>query len=237
MNKFFFISFSFVLFATLSCSHLQSSTRNPSGSSSRVNTAALDLPNRSALMAWQDIPGYQTMKTDVDSFPSVAFSCDDQNLYPTHPQQMNKIYHLFKMAYYDRLKLQASDSACTFGAKEQNASGIFPCLKADSAEYAIISDTFQDSCGHVYRAAWQVAFAKRNDNMGMLFSKGRTLYPRPNSSFENDMYVAQTYAVPVRDFLFITSPFAGDLERIEQLRKASSETHTYDPSTHLFSVR
>jgi hypothetical protein len=71
----------------------------------------------------------------------------------------------------------------------------------------------------------------------MLFAKGRTLYQKPTSDIENDMYVAQTYFLDENDFLILTPLFAGDIERIQKLKSEAAITHDYDPRTFLFSPK
>lgn len=171
---------------------------------------------------------------DVFSLPSKKIECGDPNLYPTHPQQSTKLYHSYQTAAYDQTRLRAEDEACKIGSKYENTLGWRPCLLADVAEDAVISDTYQDACGHFYRAAWEVTFLKSDDNMGLLFSRGRTLYPKENAEFENDMYVAQTYPVAAEDFLVITDLFPGDLEKIEAQKRAAEATHSYDPAKGIF---
>ncbi len=71
---------------------------------------------------------------------------------------------------------------------------------------------------------------------GFLFSKGRVLYEKPRSEFEKDMYVAQTYAVPAKEFLFLGPLLKEDLEYIEEQRRQAESTHRYNPTTRLFEL-
>jgi hypothetical protein len=196
-----------------------------------------DIPNPAAIVGWQEVDGYQTSQVDVMALPAVPVNCADKNLYPTHPQQTTKLYHRFLSVRYAEAKLTAGDEACKIGSKYQNAAGRRPCLAADYGEYAVLSDTYQDACGNFYRAAWDIFFLKGNDNMGMLFSKGRTLYQRPDSDFPNDMYVAQTYPVPASDFLLISPLFPGDEQAIQIQRDGALKTHTYDPIHFIFTPK
>ena len=83
----------------------------------------------------------------------------------------------------------------------------------------MISDVFTDACLGLSRDVWNVGFLHRDDNMGSLFSKGRTMYPKENSPFEKDMEDGQTYYVERQDFLFVAPAFPGDRELAEKLRR------------------
>lgn len=186
------------------------------------------VPNASAIISWQDIPGYQDSTVDPMRVERVKLDCGDRNLYPTHPQQNTKHYHLFQSARYDHSRLKGTDEACALSSKYTNARGELTCLRPDSLEYAVISDLYRDSCGHIYRGFWDVAFLKANDNMGVLFAKGRTLYPKPNAGGLNDMYIGDTYAVDVGEFLFLSPVFSPDADKIRELEASALRTHTLD---------
>ena len=218
------------------CVHF-SDSRGPASSPGPLPISKQEIPDSGAITRWQNVDGYQSTPIDVMTLPSVPVSCADQNLYPTHPQQTTKLYHQFLAARYSEQKLTANDTVCKIGSKYKNTSGMYPCLAADYGEYAVISDTYQDACGHYYRGVWDVFFLKRDDNMGMLFAKGRTLYQKPHSDYPNDMYVAQTYPVDVKDFLIVTSLFPGDREEIEKQRQDAQATHIYDPQKLIFTPK
>lgn len=186
------------------------------------------VPNAGAIVSWQEIAGYRDSDLDPMSAPRISLECADTNLYPTHPQQNTKHYHLFLSARYDHTRLKGDDEACTLSSKYPNAQGVKPCLRPDYLEYAVISDTYRDSCGHMYRGFWDVAFLKANDNMGVLFAKGRTLYQKPNAGDVNDMYIGDTYAVSADEFLFLSPLLPGDLQKVEMLKASALGTHIFE---------
>lgn len=183
------------------------------------------VPNADAITSWQEIPGYRDSQVDSLTVARVALDCGDKNLYPTHPQQNTKLYHLFLSARYDHTRLKGDDEACATSAKYSNAQGAKACLRPDYLEYAVISDIYRDSCGHTYRGFFDVAFLKANDNMGVLFAKGRALYPKPNAGALMDMYVGDTYAVDQSEFLFLSPLFPGDQERSDELQTSAAKSH------------
>jgi hypothetical protein len=186
------------------------------------------LPNPAAISSWQEISGYRNTSVEVMSMARIPLNCTDSNLYPTHPQQNTKLYHIFRSARYDQTKLIGADEACALSSKYPSASGTKACLRPDYLEYAVISDVYRDSCGNFYRGVWDVAFLKANDNMGVLFSKGRTLYQKPEAGDALDMYVGGTYAVGVEEFLFLSPILDTDLGLETSLEQSARATHQYE---------
>lgn len=217
-----------------SCTHKE--LRQPSSLTEPPAFTQLQFPNASALVRWTDNIGPSNDVVDPLKVERRPLNCIDTNLYPTHPQQMSKVYHVALVGRYDMEKLTAEDEACAIGSKYKNTRGIKMCLRADSVEYNVLSDTYADSCGNMYRGFWEVSFLQREDNMGTLFSKGRVLYEKPRAEFPKDMYVAQTYAVPVKEFLFLSPLFKDDLKNIEEQRREAEKTHRYNPTTHLYEL-
>lgn len=198
---------------------------------------AFDLPNRSALGPWHSDSQAVNGETNLAVFARTELDCGDKNLYPTHPQQDTKTYHRFNWAQYNQAKLQASDAACTLSSKTKNSRGQKPCLRGNIVEDVVISDVYEDSCGHRYRGFWETAFLKTDETMGTLFAKGRAMYADPNSEFDNMLVVGHTYAVPASEFMFLSPLFAGDDEKATALAKKAEQTHTYDQKTHLFQSK
>ena len=186
------------------------------------------VPNASAVISWQEMQGYRSTDIDVMTLPHIPLTCADTTLYPTHPQQNTKLYHVFRSARYDQTKMTGDAEACSLSSKYPSANGIKACLRPDYLEYAVISDIYRDTCGNFYCGVWDVAFLKANDNMGILFSKGRTLYQKPEAGDILDMYIGDTYGVSADEFLFLTPVFGPDLEREKELEQAARATHRYE---------
>lgn len=195
-----------------------------------------DLPDATALRRWRDPKFEDTNAPAVTTLEHLEIpgSCRNQNLYPTHPQQSTKIYHLYRDGIYELTKLSAESRTCKITSQPSGREKKF-CLLADDFEHVVLSDTFQDACGNFYRGVWKVDFLRRDDNMGTLLSKGRTVYTDDHSNFEGQVYVGQTYAVERKDFLFLAPIFGGDRDKLNQLKlEAIRNTHTYNSETHLF---
>jgi hypothetical protein len=193
------------------------------------------IPDAQAFTGWKPVEGYTTSDVDLDKIQKIPLSCaQDSKLYPTQPQQYVKSYHRFNWGGYDLARLTAESEACTLGSKYKNAAGQYPCLRPDIVYNVIMSDTFRDRCGHLYRGYWELLYLKQNENMGTLFSKGRTLYPRPDSAYDKDFYVGGTYAVDVTEFLFLSPLLPGDAANIQESQRRAEQTHSFDPNSLLF---
>lgn len=206
--------------------------RTPSSKDLPWGISLNDVPNPGALLRWSN-PRYEESNVpSLDDLEQVEVptSCPDQKLYPTHPQQLSKSYHVYRIGIYENDKLPADSAACKISSSGEKKF----CLLADTYEYAVISDIFQDACGGLYRGVWSVGYLKRDDNMGTLLSKGRTVYPKPNATYQGEMEDGQTYGAERKDFLFLAPAFAGDKEVATRLAAEAQATHIYDSITHLF---
>ncbi len=143
----------------------------------------------------------------------VPLDCRDQRLWPTHPQQYTKDYHHAVTASYQQHKLPINSSACL----RPNPTRRF-CIQATWANLIVMSDTFQDNCGHTYRGFWLVKFLDAHESMGTLLSKGRTVYEKPNSQFAGEFEEGNTYPVPANDFILLTRIRKSDVAKIEGQR-------------------
>lgn len=192
---------------------------------------AADIPDAGAVRNWSFMP---TTAVPAENLPHIPLACDDNRLVPTHPQQEMKTYHVTALASYDHFRVPADSRVCRVASR--GAKRV--CLNTDTIEHAVISDTYADRCGNLYRGVWKVTFLRQDDTMGTLFSKGRVLYQNPRSEFANDMYVGGTYAVTADEFLFLTPLFPGDAERLAASRaRALQSTHVLDEATGLFKVK
>lgn len=141
----------------------------------------------------------------------VPLSCDNSALWPTHPFQTTKEYLWAGFAHYYHHKLPVDSYACL----RPNPTNRF-CVLGAIAMAVIMSDTFEDECGNVYRGYWLVSYLKSDENMGTLFSRGRTAYQRPGSPYEYDMIEGDTYPLQNKDFLFLGELLPLDHENISR---------------------
>jgi hypothetical protein len=207
-------------------------TRAPSSSYLPWGLTQGELPEPGAVLRWSDPRFEDTHAPRPSDLKQVEIpgQCGDRRLFPTHPQQNSKIYHVFRTAVYDANGVPGDSRVCKSPSNER-------CALTDIFEYAVISDIYQDACGGLYRGVWSVGFLKQDDNKDVLFAKGRTVYPREGATFSGDVEDGGTKAVPRSEFLFLTPPFPGDAAAAARLARAAAATHTYDSATHLFSKR
>ncbi len=195
-----------------------------------------NIPYSEAFLGWSTPKGYQDDSIHFDRLSPKDLNCQSQLLYPTHPQQNLKIYHIYRHGKYNHFKLKGDDEACAISAKQNNGRGFKNCFRPDLLVDVVLSDTYMDSCGNYYRAFNHVQFFSRLENMGHLFTPGRTLYQDPQSNFENDFIVGQTYFVNLSDFLLVTELFPGDFELIKQYSAEALKTHVFDKNTYLYTL-
>lgn len=162
-----------------------------------------------------NVDGSQLPPGAIDVLP---LTCEDKNLYPTHPQQYTKEYIYGVVSKYDNRRLPGKSSSCEIATQNAKAH----CIVAMKAVVAVISDTYEDGCGKLYRGYWlkdyRIANDKRKteDNMGTLFSLGRTQYDKLNAQFPGEVVDGSTYPVKVDEFLFLATLRPGDVKRIRE---------------------
>jgi hypothetical protein len=185
------------------------------------------------------------------------FACPrDPNLYPTHPSQGTKEYHLYDTAQYSNQQLDGRDDTCLVSQvrahprarplnpatvqriiREAEANGRrIACLQADIAHRVVLSDTYIDACGNYYRGVKRTSFLQSNESMGTLFSPGRTNYDRGNS-VSDGQYDGDTYPVRHTEFAFLAELLPGDMPKITQARAAARATHTLDTAGRIFHLK
>ncbi len=222
------------LVALHACAHPSPGKRMPSSASSLPwGLEESEIPEPTAINRWLD-PKYEYEHAPaLDSLRSVEATCAGKNLYPAHPQQSTKIYHVYRRAEFNALKVPPASPLCRISSK--GAKKV--CLRADSFDHVVLSDIYADDCGHFYRAFWKESFLHRDESMGTLLSRGRTVYPNPKSEFAEDVVEGATYPVEITRFLFLTETFPHDEQASAKLRKQAETTHFFDPRTHLFQKR
>lgn len=195
------------------------------------------VPNQGAFKGWERKAQEESSAVDPYSWEKARLACDHPGIFPTHPQMSLKRYHLMLIAQYDHFRLQGGDEACVIGGKKPNGLGIIPCFRPDIFQYVLLSDTYQDACGHQFRGVKEIAFFRRNENMGTLFSPGRGMLPKTGSEFE-DYVMAPTYVSRPEDFLFFIKLLPGDAEEIARDREqALRGEFRFNEGTGLFERR
>lgn len=183
---------------------------------------ALPIPNEMAFKGWAKNTNYQSRDFDPAALTSEEISCADKKLYPTHPQMSLKEYYVGKSGAYDHFKLEGADEACLMAGKYKNGKGKFPCLNPHILVYVVVSDTYTDSCGNLYRGFVERQFFRRNEKMSTLFSLGRSASPKKNSEFPGDYETDGTTAVSADEFMLVAPLFSGDEEKIFVLQKQAA---------------
>lgn len=195
-------------------------------------------PTHPALNPWSPVPDYVSSPVSLNQIQKKPLNCAQSKLFPTHADQTLKYYHLFDSADFDLAHLKFDDPACLLPSKYKNSAGQYYCQRADIYYTTIISDAYRDRCGNVYRGFWRVSFLKQNENIGTLFAKGRTMYPKPGAEFPGDVQLGGTYPVEASEFLFLSELLAGDADGIKKSFVDNQKTLLkFNPQTLLFEER
>lgn len=200
-----------------------------------------DLPNQSAMGPWRPT-GYAESDLPLSAMPAVDFKGNEPLLYPTHPQQLLKLYHQYDVSRYDQRKLEGTDETCMISrltrmrdslrlrtiARAKERGRRIPCQKGDEAYRLLFSDTYVDDRGNFYRAAARQVFLKSNESMGHSVALGHTVYARPGGNYGNgvvDAYDGDTYPVGTDEFVKIARLLPSDAPKISELQQKAQRTH------------
>lgn len=194
------------------------------------------VPDEYAFKGWQD----DTISTSAprpEDAKRKKLACDKTTLLPTQPQSALKRYHRYAHGLYDNSKLNGESRACKIPGNGRNGRGERTCLAAATLDYAMLSDTYVDTCGNFYRGFWEELYLSTEETMGTLISKGRTVYPVPNAQFSGEVYDGATHAVDASDFVFLSELSPGDTESIAKAKENANRegTHQWDADTGLFA--
>lgn len=116
-------------------------------------------------------------------------------LYPVIPSQTFKEY-IEQDSYrkYQPAEIDKFHDECEIGSRAKNNNFCFSTYIHNRKK---MSSYYVTDNGDFVIGYWIVDYTKKDDNMAMLFVPGNTMYPKPDSEFENDMYDGTTYAVKV----------------------------------------
>uniref|UniRef100_A0AAN0NLR3 Uncharacterized protein n=1 Tax=Yoonia rhodophyticola TaxID=3137370 RepID=A0AAN0NLR3_9RHOB len=106
---------------------------------------------------------------------------------------------------------------------------------ADRVHRVMLSDTYIDACGNYYRGVKSMQFLESDENMGTLFSPGRTNYRVPDTAFD-ERYDGHTYPVPNVDFAFLAAILPEDMDKIATERRRARQTHQLDQAGRIFTL-
>ncbi len=159
-------------------------------------------------------------------------------IFPTHPSQLTKKYHVLRYGQYDETKLRGDDSLCKFSQKVSSRKKGLICFIAVQAGYLMMSDYYMDRCGNYYRGFWEHSFTVANklDDHPFLLSKGRV-----NEMIDRGEYMdskdSDTYALRPENFLFFGEVRPDEIQEILAIRDRSLKNgFRFDPSTYLFKL-
>ncbi len=199
-----------------------------------------DFSNPQALGDWR-AKGYADAQWPLSRLQEIPFGGGERLLYPTQPQQLLKTYHRYDYARYDRRQLSATDDECVLSmltrmpaaaaqrrvarAKEQGRR--INCVQGDVAYDLVLSSTYTDDRGNLYRGVTQQQFLESYESMGHSVAAGHTVYERSGSQFANavDAYDGDTYAVMLDEFLMLARLFPTDRPKIAELQQKAGQTH------------
>jgi len=207
-----------------SCTHSMWSNFSNTSSTSSTARAPSSVPQSQLLQSieepqafkgWSSNRSEQHDELDFSRIETTEIACDSQELTPSHPSMEMKLYFNAKWGRYDDKKVPPKSSLCLIQSRAKNPI----CLRADAINYVIVSDLFQDKCGNFYRGYAEVLYQRSFENMGTLFSPGRTMYQNPKSEFEGDLLSGDTYPVNASQFFFFTK--ATEEEAMQILRNKS----------------
>lgn len=178
-----------------------------------------EFPDSELLKSWNNNDDFTISRHEnPDLIPKTELNCSKSALWPTHPQQFTKEYHFAAWAHYDHGRLKPDSSACM----RANPSNRF-CVMATYANAVVMSDSFLDECGNTYRGYWLVSYLKSDESMGTLFSKGRTVYPKPDAEFPGEYYTGDTYSVDASQFLFLSPLTQEEMKLIKMSQSQALE--------------
>lgn len=178
-----------------------------------------DFPDSDLLKFWNNNDDFTISRGEVpELIVKTEIQCAKSTLWPTHPQQFTKEYHFAAWAHYDHGRLSPDSAACL----RANPTNRF-CVMATYANAVVMSDTFSDECGNSYRGYWLVSYLRSDESMGTLFSKGRTVYPKPDAEFPGEFYTGDTYRVESSQFLFLSPITKEDLKQVEMSQTEARE--------------
>jgi hypothetical protein len=172
-----------------------------------ITTWLLSIPEAQtdAFLKWSPASYLPAPVKDPFTLPRTTIQCDSKNLMPTSPYQDTKNYEAHFTGRFNHHKLAPTDRFCLVSSKTLKPA----CFAPDTLHAVVMSDFFTDSCGSVYKGYWSVVYSKREDNMGTLLSKGRTLFPSPRATTDfPEMIEGPVYSVDSEEFLFFTESTA-----------------------------
>jgi len=164
------------------------------------------------------------------------FPCAERGIYPTHPGQGGKVYHLDEVGTYPAHKLPNDHLFCKVKNK---GKGKF-CIAAGNPGRVKMSDFFMDRCRNFYRAVWErkyVAFRTKADHE-FTTSIGRPtrLVPMGAYSESEDESTVEVSNELKRHLLFLNAATPAEITEIKAKQRNAQESGAFyfDESSLLF---
>jgi hypothetical protein len=228
-----------IFFASLSlmvsCSH--SKAFREVASKIPDSILAESVKEKHAFLGWKNNPREQTDFLNFEEVKSVSINCENSRIFPTHPQMDQKKYFNAKYGSFDHFKLSTESELCLLKTKSKNSKGNYTCLRADRLAYVVISDLYEDSCGNFYRGYKELLFQRSHENMGTLFSPGRSMLPDPKATVEGEYIYGSTYPVESAEFYFFTEVTDQERASIKVGKKQAEKLGIrWDPQTNTFQA-
>lgn len=189
--------------------------------------------------------------------------CGDM-LYPTHPSQYLKVYHFSRTKagnYEGHAALSLRVGRGPDGRSEyclddlsksrrhqadilssRNPKYILPCPKVNDIYMILMSSTYFDDCGDIFRGYWLEEYFAADDIVsagGVGTAKGRTVFPMPGQEYVGgavETYDGSTYALRKKDFSFFGPLLPNDHQWIEKevMKSTGGPSPTHHRSGNLF---
>lgn len=168
--------------------------------------------------------------------------CANKELHPSQPTQYLKQYHKLKRGSFDHFKITADSKFCKINNKKTMLNGP-KCLKGETLEFYIASDTYEDACGNLYRGYYRRQFLQKDESQGTGWSPGHSMFERQSASGDvydfgatvKDMVDGHTHLVKVgEDLLFVADLLPGDAEKIAEEKERAAQTHNFNKKKRIW---
>lgn len=138
------------------------------------------------------------------------------NLYPVIPSQEFKEYtkkETYKL--YEPKDIDKFHPECKRGSPSSSNNH---CFVTYTHYRMTMYSLYITDKGDFVKGHWIMEYREDDENMGTLLAKGNTIYPEPNSEF-NEYYSGSTYAVSANEFHCISVVDANTINKIREYQR------------------